>query len=123
MRLLSHYGPREQSVSLLFKIARNVAMDDARRSQRNLYGEYNPKDDCCDPEKMVLIREDYKKVLAAMKQLDKMERDILSLVISSELSYQDISEIVGISIANVRVRVHRARMKLKKNLRLGDNDR
>lgn len=121
-RLLSHYGPREQSVALLFKIARNVAMDDARRSQRDRYGEYNPKDDSCDPEKMVLVREEYRKVLAAMQQLEKMERDILSLTISTELSYQDIADIVGISLANVRVKVHRARIKLKKNIMLGCGD-
>jgi RNA polymerase sigma-70 factor (ECF subfamily) len=122
-RLLSRYGPQEQSVALLFKIARNTVLDDARKKQRNPCAEYRQQNDGRDPEKMVLVRETYRKVLAAMQQLEKTERDILSLVVSSELSYQDIADIVGISAANVRVKVHRARMKLKKNLQLGDDDR
>jgi len=122
-RLLSCYGPHEQSVALLFKIARNAAIDDTRKSQRLRCTEDSQQCDGCNPENMVLVRETYRKVLAAMQQLEKMERDILSLVVSSELSYQDIADIVGISSANVRVKVHRARMKLKKNLQLGDEDR
>ncbi len=122
-RLLSRYGPNEQSVALLFKIARNVVMDEARKSQRNRRTEDNQQDDGHDPENMILVREAYRKVLAAMQQLEKMERDILSLAVSSELSYQDIADIVGISTANVRVKVHRARMKLKKNLQMGDDEK
>ena len=42
------------------------------------------------------------------------ERDILALAISDGISYQDIAEIVGISLENVKVKVHRIRLKLKK---------
>ncbi len=122
-RLLSRYGPREQSVALLFKIARNTVMDAARKNQRIRNAEYKQQEDVPDPEKMVLVRETYRKVLSAMQQLEKTERDILSLVVSSQLCYQDIADIVGISAANVRVIVHRARIKLKRNLELGDDDR
>lgn len=122
-RILSRYGKKEQSVSLLFTIARNVVMDDARKNKKSRYIENNPQGDGCDPEDMLLIRETYRNVLTAMQKLDKTERDILSLAVSSELSYQDIADIVGISPANVRVKVHRARMKLKKDLQLGDGDR
>ena len=120
-RLLSHYGPHKQSVALLYKIARNAAIDDAKKKRRNQNGEHDPKDDRYDPENRILVREEYRKVLAAMDQLEKMERDILALAISSELSYQDIAGIVGISAANVKVKVHRARMKLKKSLQSGDD--
>jgi RNA polymerase sigma-70 factor (ECF subfamily) len=122
-KMLSHYGPQRQSVALLFKIARNAAMDDVRRRQPRQHGEYNPEDDGHNPEKMVLVREEYRNVLAAMSQLDKMERDILALAISSELSYRDIAGIVGISAANVRVKIHRARMKLKETLKSGDDEK
>jgi RNA polymerase sigma-70 factor (ECF subfamily) len=122
-RLLSRYGPHEQSVALLFKIARNIVTDEARKSQRNRHTEDNQKDENHDSEKMILVRETYKRVLAAMQKLEKTERDILSLVVSSELSYKDIADITGISEGNVRVKIHRARMNLKKNLQIGDNDR
>ena len=122
-RLLSRYGKKEQSVALLFTIARNVVMDDARKNKQNRHIKNNPPNDGCDPENMLLIREAYRNVLTAMQKLDKTERDILSLAVSSELSYQDIADIVGISPANVRVKVHRARMKLKRDLQLGDGDK
>jgi RNA polymerase sigma-70 factor, ECF subfamily len=122
-RLLSRYGAKEQSIALLFKIARNVVMDDARKNKRTQCIKNNPQDDSCDPENMLLIKETYRNVLTAMQQLEKVERDVLSLAVSSGLSYQDIADIVGISPSNVRVKVHRARMKLRKNLTLGDNDR
>jgi len=122
-RLLSHYGPNHQSVALLFKIARNAVMDHVRKPHRNCSREDSGQDGGHDPEKMVLIRETYQKVLTAMQQLKKTERDILSLVVSSELSYRDIADIVGISEANVRVKIHRARMSLRKILQSGDDDR
>jgi len=121
-RLLSRYGPNEQSAALLFKIARNAVMDNVRKTSRNRCTEDEPQDDGMDPEKMVIVRETYKKVLKAMQQLEKTERDILSLVVSSNLSYREIADIVGISEANVRVKIHRARINLKKYLPSGDED-
>ena len=59
-----------------------------------------------------MVREQYRQVLSAMQTLDADERDILALAVSSELSYREISTIAGISEANVKVKVHRARAKL-----------
>lgn len=121
-RLLSRYGPNEQNVALLFKIARNVVMDEARKKQRNQNKEESRQDDSHDPEKTVLVREQYRNVLSAMQKLDKTERDVLSLAVSSDFSYKEIADITGISEANVRVKIHRARTRLRQNLSMEDND-
>jgi DNA-directed RNA polymerase specialized sigma24 family protein len=42
------------------------------------------------------------------------------LAISDGLSYRDIAAIVDISVENVKVKVHRTRLKLKKILQRGD---
>ena len=47
-------------------------------------------------------------------------RDVLSLVVSSGLPYRDVARIAGTSEANVKVRVHRARVKLRKLMNTGD---
>jgi len=120
-RLLSRYGSKEQSTSLLFKIARNIVTDDARKNKQHQDATGSHQDDARNPENMLLIRESYRNVLIAMKQLDEMERDILSMAVSSELSYREIADIVGISPANVRVKIHRARIKLKTYLARGDD--
>ena len=66
-----------------------------------------------------MIREDYRRVVDALQQLSLTEREILSLVISSGLSYRAVAEIVGTSESNVKVKVHRARLKLRAILKAG----
>lgn len=61
-----------------------------------------------------MVREDYRRVQAALQKLTPEERDALSLTISSDLSYREIARVTGASEGNIKVRVHRARMKLKK---------
>jgi RNA polymerase sigma-70 factor (ECF subfamily) len=116
-RFLEHYTNNTHSPSLLYTIARNAVFDDARKkAQRQNHSE--PMDEPPpDPEKQLLIREDYRNVLAAMEQLEKTERDILALTVSSDMTYREIADITGISEANVKVKVHRARIKLKKIFR------
>jgi RNA polymerase sigma-70 factor (ECF subfamily) len=55
-------------------------------------------------------------VLAALQELDEEDRDILSLVVSSGLTYGAIAAIKGCSEVNIKVRVHRARQKLRQIL-------
>ncbi|MCK4984749.1 MAG: sigma-70 family RNA polymerase sigma factor, partial [Desulfobacterales bacterium] len=62
------------------------------------------------------------QVIAAMQRLKDNERDILALAISDGLSYRDIASIVGISVENVKVKVHRTRLKLKKILNRGETN-
>jgi RNA polymerase sigma-70 factor (ECF subfamily) len=67
-----------------------------------------------------MVREEYRRVLAAIQQLDEDERDILALAVSSDMSYQEISSLTGFSEANVKVKVHRARIKLRKIIQAGE---
>ena len=69
---------------------------------------------------LAMVREDYRRVLAAMQELAPEERDALSLVVSSDLSYREIARISGTSEGNVKVRVHRARVKLRKMMNTGE---
>ena len=60
-----------------------------------------------------MVRDEYRRVLAAMRYITDDERDLLSLVVSSELSYHDIAQMTGLSEANVKVKIHRARQRLR----------
>jgi RNA polymerase sigma-70 factor, ECF subfamily len=57
--------------------------------------------------------------LSAMQQLGETEREALALVVSSNMSYREIAEITNTSEQNVKVRVHRARVKLKQIIEKG----
>ena len=119
-RYLEKYGEEAPRPALLYTIARNAVVDGYRKQGRDtpLLDEQEPSAN--NPETDMMVREDYRRVLAAMQELEPEERDILSLVVSSGLPYRKIARIAGTSEANVKVRVHRARVKLKKMMKPGD---
>jgi RNA polymerase sigma-70 factor (ECF subfamily) len=119
-RCMEHYRRQTPSPSLLFTIARNALVDHKRKQGRTvpLEGEH---DDCCrNEEGALMIRDEYRRVLSAMDTLQSDERDILALAVSSDLSYREIASIAGISEANVKMKVHRARLNLKRVLAKGE---
>ena len=70
-----------------------------------------------DQDHRLMIRSEYRRVLAAMASLEENEREILSLAAGGDLSYSEIASLVGISEGNVKVKVHRARLKLRQILK------
>ena len=119
-RYLEKYGKQAPKPALLYTIARNAVVDGHRRKGRETSLSDAPDQSRHNPEARMMVNEDYRRVLAGMQGLGREERDILSLVVSSGLPYRDIARIAGTSEANVKVRVHRARVKLKKMMTTGD---
>jgi RNA polymerase sigma-70 factor (ECF subfamily) len=121
-RYLTRYGERLQSAPLLFKIARNALLDDQRKTNRFKPLADNDEHPHGNPERHLLVRDEYRRVLSAMQHLSEVERDVLSLVVSSDMSYREIAEITDTSENNIKVRVHRARVKLRTILDQGDEE-
>jgi RNA polymerase sigma-70 factor (ECF subfamily) len=48
--------------------------------------------------------------------LEEEERDILSMIAAGGLSYRQVAEIINTSEGNIKVKVHRARVKLRQIL-------
>lgn len=119
-RHLEHYGKEEPSVPLLYRIARNLFLDEVRRRKRCRASGPETREPLLDAERHLAIRSEYRRVLLAMESLADDERDILSLAISGELTYREIAVLAGISETHVKVKVHRARLKLKKILQEGE---
>jgi RNA polymerase sigma-70 factor (ECF subfamily) len=119
-RYLEKYGEKWQNPALLFTIARNAVVDGHRKQGREspLFDE--PEFAQPNPETQMMVREDYRRVLAAIQELAPEEKDVLSLVVSSDLSYREIARITGTNEGNVKVRVHRARVKLRKMMKPGE---
>lgn len=118
-RYLERYRKRELNVSLLFTIGRNLLYDNSRRRRTTI--PYNEQQGGAvkDEEAVFLVREESRTMLAALQQLAPEETDILSLVVSSDLSYKEIAELTGTNETNIKVKIHRSRLKLKKILRTG----
>jgi RNA polymerase sigma-70 factor (ECF subfamily) len=119
-RYLEHYSQELPSISLLYTIGRNALFDHWRKEERRSPLEGDQADCSDDPEGTLMIREEYRRVVAATAELKKDERDLLALAVSGDLSYREIASICRISEANVKVKVHRARLKLKEILNRGD---
>jgi RNA polymerase sigma-70 factor (ECF subfamily) len=119
-RYLEKYGAAGPNSALLYTIARNAVVDGHRKQGRDnpLCGE--PAHNQDDPEANTMVREEYRRVLAALQQLGPEERDVLALVVGGELSYREIARITGTSEGNIKVRVHRARVKLRKIMNKGE---
>jgi RNA polymerase sigma-70 factor (ECF subfamily) len=119
-RLYEKYDAERFTPQLLYTIGRNLVIDALRRRKHNPTGleEADPAVD--DQEHYLMVRDEYRRVLDAMRHLEDEERDLLSLVVSSDLSYRELAEIAGLSEANVKVKVHRARKKLRAHLKANE---
>lgn len=115
-RYLERYKDREQSPALLFTIGRNLLYDHGRKNRFDTVYEDKQHGIDIDQENAYHVKEEYKRVLCALQQLDNEERDILALVVSSGLSYREIGDMTGNSEANIKVKIHRSRVKLKRIL-------
>jgi len=108
------------SPSFLFTIARNALVDYQRHENNyTLIQEYAPQPSR-DIEADFMAREEYRTVVEAFNKLSEEDREIMGLVVSG-LPYRQIGEIVGLSEANIKIRVHRIRLKLRDILHKGGN--
>ena len=120
VRCLDKYRDKTVNISLLYTIARNVLIDVARRDKRKGETGQDVADPDGDPEKNYRVKQEYRKVMAAMKKLDADEREILALALTEDLRYREIASLMGINVGNVKVKVHRARLKLREILQQGE---
>ncbi len=118
-RYLESYGAEEENPALLFTIGRNLLLDAIRKDRSDVSYEDQKHASAVDQESAYQLQDEVRRVLAALQQLDDEDRDILSLLTSSGLPYREIAQITGNSEANIKVKIHRARIKLKKILREG----
>lgn len=115
-RYLERYRNHELSIPLLFTIGRNRFYDYIRRQPKQVALEGLSPKVANDQERLYIVREESRRVLDAIQQLDEEDRDLLSLVVSSGLTYGEIAAIKCCSEVNIKVRVHRARQKLRQIL-------
>lgn len=96
----------------LIKIARNEGINFLNKYKRVENVEY---DDTLNYEKKESF--DIKIILdEALKKLPKEDREIILLFYMENLSYEEIANVLNISIDNVKVKLHRAKEKLRKFL-------
>lgn len=100
----------------LYRIALNTAMSSFRkkRPQLNFLAELPDEISFSDEES----ENEKQHLIHAIKQLNESERAIITLYLE-ELSYSEISEIIGTSENNIGVKITRIKRKLYKTLSNG----
>jgi RNA polymerase sigma-70 factor (ECF subfamily) len=72
-----------------------------------------PNDPRPGPDITAQDRQRLQNTLRAIQRLPEQQREALLLACEGDLTYKEISRILGCSVAAVKVRVHRARMALR----------
>ena len=113
-RHFQHYGQEAViSPALLFTIARNALADHFRYQKRFPVTEQVISRTEANEERSLITKEETARIYEALNQLPEIDREILSLVVSG-VPYKEIAATFELTESNVKVRIHRARVTLRK---------
>ncbi|MEA3500133.1 MAG: sigma-70 family RNA polymerase sigma factor [Candidatus Marinimicrobia bacterium] len=111
----------------IFTIAANLAKTELRkRKRRKIFSisdmgfddkDYEIPSESNVPEKSISSKHQMKYILKAVHQLEEPFKSTLILRDIQELSYEEVSNIVDVSIGTVKSRINRGRLKLQKILK------
>ena len=98
----------------LFLIVRNLYRDRLRRTRRRRDEHLDERvpDRRPGPEVAAANRGELERVLAALQQLEESDRAVLVMAAFDDMPYDAIAAAMGLSVAAVKVRVYRARLRL-----------
>ncbi len=106
----------------LLMIARNLYRDFKRRPENVvLPADLEVPDLAASPEQAAGARAELQRVLHALRQLPDADREVLLMATAEGLSHHDIAAALELSVDAVKVRVHRARVRLNAALDGGGN--
>lgn len=96
----------------LFMIARNLYRDGLKQAARHVELDDSLPDPDPGPEAITSTRSELRTVLKALQRLSEVDRAVLLMHLQEEMPYADIASALGLSVAAVKVKVHRARIEL-----------
>jgi RNA polymerase sigma-70 factor (ECF subfamily) len=118
-RYLSRYRRNGENRALLYTIARNAAIDAVRKRREEAFQGDDEASLADDPERQLIQKQEFNQTIAAIGQLNPVDRELIALLATEAFSYKQLGKLLNISEANVKVKVHRARLKLKAILEQG----
>lgn len=126
---LDMFDPHFQFKTWILTIAQNTVIDFWRKKNRENEDAVENLDEVKNqyaksPEELLISEEEQKKIIKTIESLDANYQDIIKLRFFEEKSIKEIAEELGISVANTKVRVMRAKKvlaELLKNNEFDDN--
>lgn len=105
----------------LFAIARNLYLQDYRKRKRQIELSDSLADSAPAPDQLAESRLELNRTIQAMQALPEADRTALLLRVQQELSYEEIARTMQLPLTTVKVKIHRARLKLAIQ-QIGDNE-
>jgi len=125
-RHASRFSPAARVSTWLFKIARNLSLDEIRRRQRLHLAEAARVDDwgrvAAASSTAAASYDLEREITDALGKLPESQRAALLLRVNEGLSYREIGEVMDLSVASVESLIFRARQQLRAAMR-GREDR
>lgn len=104
---------REATVkAYLFAIARNLYLDELRRSARLSAIDEDAPASGPPLESSAEHRVRLERVLHALRRLPEVDRAALLMYAQEGMSYQEVADALSLSLGTVKVKIHRARLRL-----------
>ena len=116
------YEPRAKFSTWLFAVTRNACLSRIRQKKPVLSmwfkkdGEdksFDVPDEQDGPQDEMIKRDVQRQVQEALAKLPMDQKEVLVLREFQQFSYQDIAQITGLSLNNVKVMIHRARVSMQ----------
>src|SRR5689334_6288686 len=96
----------------LLTIARNLCLMEKRRSKRRQDLDDAIADSGPSELRKAVAKDQLERVLRGLQDLPEADRAALLMRADEGLAYEEIAAILGLPVATVKVKVHRARLKL-----------
>jgi RNA polymerase sigma-70 factor (ECF subfamily) len=96
----------------LFTIARNLFLQGLRKKSRHVALDEELRDPQASPYEQAEQKAELLAVLAGLQKLPEIDRAALLMRAFDEMPYEEIAQALGISLAAVKVKIHRARLAL-----------
>jgi RNA polymerase sigma-70 factor (ECF subfamily) len=96
----------------LFTIARNLFLQGLRKRSRHVALDEEMRDPQASPYEQAEQKAEVRAVLAGLQKLPEIDRSALLMRAFDEMPYEEIARALGISLAAVKVKIHRARLAL-----------
>ena len=94
-------------------LGKNHARDEARWRTEPLDGSPEAVDGSPAPEDVLLRRERERLVRKAVLELPRRQREVLTLRLDADLSFEEVAEVLGITQNNAKVCFHHATRRLR----------
>ncbi|NTW72840.1 MAG: sigma-70 family RNA polymerase sigma factor [Eubacteriaceae bacterium] len=122
---LDRFNGNSSLYTWIYSIAANCARDYLRKKKDTISIEevYHLRADHDDPQKNSQEKEELRLIISAVRKLDGEQKEAVILRDIMGFSYEEISQILQLTMGTVKSRIARGRYKLRENLaELRNND-